>query len=128
MTEKKWIIPPDRRATSPRSPRPATATTPTCGARPRSRADVHQLTATIEALRATWARPSSRSSSRAGADDVVQVTQVVAGEPAYVAELVALYHDLEARLTASPSNCSPKWAGDEAALRRAKYQFRSATR
>jgi len=123
MSEKKWIIPPDRT-------RYLAEIAETCEANDqhvKSQAAIarrmYQLHGTIEALRANVGKKRLEIVEPRGADDVVQVTQVVEGEPAFVAELVALYHDLEARLTAESRALLAEWPAIKRRYAAAKYQF-----
>ncbi len=123
MSEKKWIIPPDRT-------RYLAEIAETCEANDqhvKSQAAIarrmYQLHGTIEALRANVGRRKLEIVEPRGADDVVHVTEVVEGEPAIVGELVALYRDLEARLTAESRALLAEWPAIKRRYAAAKYQF-----
>ena len=120
MSEKKWIIPPDRT-------RYLAEIAEVCNANDahvRSQAAIarrmYQLNGTIEALRANVGR---KKLEIVEASDTVQVTQVVEGEPAYVGELVALYHDLETRLSPESRALLADWPAMKRRYAAAKYQF-----
>jgi methylmalonyl-CoA mutase len=107
MSEKKWIIPPDRT-------RYLAEIAETCNgndAYVKQQAAIarrmYQLHGTIEALRANVGKTKLEIVEPRTTEGVVQVAQVVQGEPPFVAELVALYRDLESRLSAESSSCSP---------------------
>ena len=117
MSEKRWIIPPDGRGTSPRSSRRASATTLFVKQQAQIARRMYQLHGTIEALRANIGK-KARDRRATGPSDVVQVTQKVEGEPAYLGELSALYEDLESRLAPECRALLEELAGDEEALRR----------
>ncbi len=123
MSEKKWIIPPERT-------RYLAEITETCEANDahvRAQAAIarrmYQLHGTIEALRANVGKTRLEIVEPRTTDDSVQVTQVVQGEPAFVAELVALYQELEARLTAESKQLLAEWPAMKRRYAAAKYQF-----
>ena len=120
MSEKRWIIPPERT-------RYLAEIVETCEARRRASCArrsaiarrMYQLHGTHRGAAArTSGRSASRSSSRPAPSDVVHVTQRVEGEPAFLGELVALYRDLEAAPRARVQEAARRVAGDEAPLRR----------
>ena len=120
MSEKKWIIPPDRTRYLAEIAEACDAN----DAHVRSQAAIarrmYQLQGTIEALRANVGKKKLEIVEKS---DVVQVTQVVEGEPAYVAELVAMYQDLETRLTAESRALLADWPAMKRRYAAAKYQF-----
>ncbi|HEX7667376.1 MAG TPA: methylmalonyl-CoA mutase family protein, partial [Polyangiaceae bacterium] len=56
-------------------------------------------------------------------DDVVQVTEKVEGEPAYIADLIGHYHDLESRLHPDCKKLLDEWPATKKRYAAAKYQF-----
>jgi len=123
MSEKKWIIPPERT-------RYLAEIAETCDgddAHVRQQAAIarrmYQLHGTIEALRANVGRKKLEIVEPRNSEDTVRVAEVVEGEPAFVAELVALYHDLEARLTAESKRLLAEWPAMKKRYAAAKYQF-----
>ncbi len=84
---------------------------------------MYQLHGTLEALRANVGRKRLDVVEPQGASDVVQVTERVEGEPAYLGELVALYRDLESRLDPECSRLLDEWPRMRRRYAAAKYQF-----
>ena len=90
-----------------------------CARRRRSRGACTSCTARIEALRANVGKKRLEIVEPRGADDVVQVTERVEGEPAFLARARRRStSDLEARLDARVQAAARRVAGDEAPLRR----------
>ncbi len=123
MSEKKWIIPPERT-------RYLAEIAETCDgddAQVKAQAAIarrmYQLHGTIEALRANVGKKKLEIVEPRTTDDTVRVAEVVAGEPSFVVELVALYHDLEARLTAESKQLLADWPAMKRRYAAAKYQF-----
>ena len=123
MSEKKWIIPPERT-------RYLAEIAEICDgddAHVKSQAAIarrmYQLHGTIEALRANVGKKKLEIVEPRGSDDTVRVAEVVEGEPAFVADLVALYHDLESRLTADSRQLLADWPAMKRRYAAAKYQF-----
>src|SRR5262249_47593249 len=84
---------------------------------------MYQLHGTIEALRTNVGKKRLEIVEPKGADDVVQVTQRVEGEPAFLGELVELYNDLEARLAPEGRKLLAAWPATRRRYAAAKYQF-----
>lgn len=126
MSEKKWIIPPDRTRYLAEISEACEGNDAHVKAQAAIARRMYQLHGTIEALRANVGKTRLEivepRSSEAGSD-VVQVTQVVQGEPAFVAELVALYQELEARLSAESKQLLADWPAMKRRYAAAKYQF-----
>jgi methylmalonyl-CoA mutase len=123
MSEKKWIIPPDRT-------RYLAEIAETCNgndAYVKQQAAIarrmYQLHGTIEALRANVGKKKLEIVEPQGASDTVRVAEVVEGEPAFVGELVALYRDLENRLSAESKQLLADWPAMKKRYAAAKYQF-----
>ncbi len=123
MSEKRWIIPPEKT-------RYLAEIVETC-----ERYDLfvkqqaaiarrmYQLHGTIEALRANVGKTKLEIVEPQSPADVVQVTQKVEGEPAYLGELVALYEDLEKRLAPECRTLLAEWPATKKRYAAAKYQF-----
>ncbi|HEY0191607.1 MAG TPA: methylmalonyl-CoA mutase family protein, partial [Kofleriaceae bacterium] len=123
MSEKKWIIPPDRTRYLAEIAETSDAADHFVRTQAAIARRMYQLHGTIAALRANVGRTVLEIVEPRSAEDVVQVTQVVAGEPAYVAELVALYNDLESRLTPECRQLLADWPAMKKRYAAAKYQF-----
>jgi len=120
MSEKKWIIPPDRTRYLAEIAEGSDAADAHVKSQAAIARRMYQLHGTIEALRANVGK---KKLEIVESSDVVQVTQVVEGEPAYVGELVALYHDLETRLSAESRALLAEWPAMKRRYAAAKYQF-----
>ncbi|AKU96645.1 B12 binding domain / kinase domain / Methylmalonyl-CoA mutase [Labilithrix luteola] len=123
MSEKRWIIPPEKT-------RYLAEIVDTCESYDelaRQQAAIarrmYQLHGTIEALRANVGKKTLEIVEPKGKDDVVQVTQKVEGEPAFLGELVELYNDLEARLAPECKKLLAEWPATKRRYAAAKYQF-----
>ena len=68
-------------------------------------------------------RKVDKPSFRVSPDDVVQVTEKVEGEPAYIADLIGHYHDLESRLHPDCKKLLDEWPATKKRYAAAKYQF-----
>ena len=123
MSEKRWIIPPERT----RYLAEITETCETYDRFVRTQAAIarrmYQLHGTIAALRANVGKKRLEIVEPSGPADVVQVTERIAGEPAYLGELVALYHDLEGRLAPECKQLLDEWPATRRRYAAAKYQF-----
>jgi methylmalonyl-CoA mutase len=123
MSEKKWIIPPERT----RYLAEIGETCESYDAFVRAQAAIarrmYQLHGTLEALRANVGKPRLEIVEPKSASDTVQVTQKVDGEPAYVADLEALYRDLESRLDPRCKQLLDEWPAMKKRYAAAKYQF-----
>ena len=84
---------------------------------------MYQLSGTIEALRANVGRTTLEIVEPQGPSDTVQVRQRVDGEPGYMGELVALYHDLESRLHPDCKRLLDEWPATKRRYAASKYQF-----
>ncbi|HEY4056759.1 MAG TPA: methylmalonyl-CoA mutase family protein, partial [Kofleriaceae bacterium] len=121
QSEKKWIIPPDRTRYLAEISETCAANDTHVKAQAAIARRMYQLHGTIEALRANVGK--KRLEIVEPKDGVVQVTQTIEGEPAFVAELVALYHDLESRLTAESKALLADWPAMKKRYAAEKYQF-----
>ncbi len=123
MSEKRWIIPPDRT-------RYLAEIAETCegyDAFVRAQAAIarrmYQLRGTIEALRANVGRRRLDIVEPTGPEDVVHVTARVEGEPAFLGEIVELYRDLESRLAPECKKLLDEWPATKRRYAAAKYQY-----
>ncbi|MEO8844737.1 MAG: methylmalonyl-CoA mutase family protein, partial [Kofleriaceae bacterium] len=120
MSEKKWIIPPDRTRYLAEIAEVCNANDAHVKTQAAIARRMYQLHGTIDALRANVGK---KKLEIVETSNVVQVTQVVEGEPSYVGELVALYHDLETRLTPESRSLLAEWPAMKRRYAAAKYQF-----
>ena len=123
MSEKKWIIPPERTRYLAEICEASDGSEAFVRAQAAIARRMYQLHGTIEALRANVGKKRLEIVEPRGADDVVQVTQTVAGEPAFVGELVAMYEDLERRLDPECRKLLADWPAMVKRYAAAKYQF-----
>jgi len=123
MSEKKWIIPPDRTRYLAEIAEACNANDAHVKNQAAIARRMYQLHGTVEALRANVGKKKLEIVESPDHEGTVQVTQVVMGEPAYVGELVALYHDLETRLTAESRKLLAEWPAVKRRYAAAKYQF-----
>ena len=120
MSEKKWIIPPDRTRYLAEIAEACNANDVHVKNQAAIARRMYQLNGTIEALRANVGK---KKLEIVESSDTVQVTQVVEGEPSYVGELVALYHDLESRLSPESRALLADWPAMKRRYAAAKYQY-----
>ncbi len=100
-----------------------------CARRRRSRGACTSCTAPSRRCAPTSARSGSRSSSRRARADVVQVTERVEGEPAFLGELVdALSRSRGAPRPRVQASCSPSGRRPSGATPRRSISSRCATR
>jgi methylmalonyl-CoA mutase len=122
MSEKKWIIPPDRTRYLAEIAETCEAADGFVRTQSALARRMYQLQGTIDAIRANVGRtrlevvePDARST--------VQVTQRVEGEPAFLAELVAMVEDLESRLDPDCRALLREWPAMKRRYAAEKYQF-----
>ena len=120
QSEKRWIIPPERT----RYLAEIVETSDKADAFVKNQAAIarrmYQLHGTIEALRSNVGKKRLEIVSK---NDVVQVTQKVEGEPAFLSELVALYQELEGRLDPECRKLLTEWPETVKRYAANKYQF-----
>jgi methylmalonyl-CoA mutase len=123
MSEKRWIIPPDRT-------RYLAEIVETCEASDafvREQSGIarrlYQLRGSIDALRESVGRRRLDIVEPEGPGGAVQVRQTTEGEPAAVRELESLYADLEARLAPGCRKLLDEWPATKRRYAAAKYQF-----
>ncbi|MFZ5440812.1 MAG: methylmalonyl-CoA mutase family protein [Myxococcota bacterium] len=123
MSQQRWIIPPERT----RYLAEICETNEAADRFVRQQAAIarrmYQLAGTIESLRANVGRKTLEIVEPQGADDVVRVTAKVEGEPAFLAELVNLYTDLEHRLAPECRKLLADWPATKRRYAAAKYQY-----
>jgi isobutyryl-CoA mutase len=122
-SEKRWIIPPERT-------RYLAEIVDTCEGYDRwvkAQAQIarrmYQLSGTIEALRANIGQTRLEIVEPTSEDGVVQVSKTVEGEPAFLADLVAMYTELEGRLAPACRQLLADWPATKKRYAAAKYQF-----
>jgi methylmalonyl-CoA mutase len=123
MSEKRWIIPPDRT-------RYLAEIVETCeGYDERVRAQaalarkMYQVKGTIDLVRAGIGKKQLEIVEPANPEGTVQVMERAAGEPAFVKELEALYADAESRLSAEAKQLLGEWPATKKRYAASKYQF-----
>ncbi len=123
MSEQRWIIPPART-------RYLAEIVETCEASDhfvRTQAAIarrlYQLHGTIETLRANVGKKRLEIVEPRSDANVVQVTEKVQGEPAYLTELVALYQELEGRLDPECKRMLAEWPATKRRYAAEKYQY-----
>jgi isobutyryl-CoA mutase len=88
---------------------------------------LYQLHGTIELLRSRVGETSLEivepGAGGAGAEEVVEVFQHVAGEPEYLADLVDLYNELEAKLDPECKRLLREWPATRRRYRAERYRF-----
>jgi isobutyryl-CoA mutase len=123
MSEKKWIIPPERTRYLAEIAEACNGNDAYVKQQAAIARRMYQLHGTIEALRANVGKKKLEIVEPRGSDDTVRVAEVVEGEPSFVGELVALYRDLEARLSAESKQLLADWPAMKKRYAAAKYQF-----
>ncbi|HEX4351309.1 MAG TPA: methylmalonyl-CoA mutase family protein, partial [Polyangiales bacterium] len=123
MSEKKWIIPPERTRYLAEIAEACDGADAYVKQQAAIARRMYQLHGTIEALRANVGKTKLEIVEPRTTEGVVQVAQVVQGEPPFVAELVALYRDLESRLSAESKQLLADWPAMKKRYAAAKYQF-----
>ncbi|MGZ3457107.1 MAG: methylmalonyl-CoA mutase family protein, partial [Archangium sp.] len=123
MSEKKWIIPPERTRYLAEIVEACEAYDKFVRAQAALARRMYQLHGTIEALRANVGQKRLEIVEPRDTSGVVQVTQRVEGEPAYLSELVELYRDLESRLHPECKRLLDEWPATKRRYAAAKYQY-----
>ncbi len=125
MSEKRWIIPPDRTRYLAEIVESCEAYDRFVRAQAALARRMYQLRGTIEAVRANVgkARLEIVEPTGSSGDGVVQVTQKLEGEPAYVADLEVLYRDLASRLHPESKRLLDEWPAMQRRYAAAKYQY-----
>ncbi|HEY4244883.1 MAG TPA: methylmalonyl-CoA mutase family protein, partial [Kofleriaceae bacterium] len=120
MSEKKWIIPPERTRYLAEISEACVGNDAYVRAQAAIARRMYQLNGTIETLRANVGKSRLEIVE---ANDTVSVTQTALGEPAFVGELEALYRELEGRLSAESRALLADWPAMKKRYAAAKYQF-----
>ncbi|OJY15329.1 MAG: methylmalonyl-CoA mutase [Myxococcales bacterium 68-20] len=123
MSEKRWIIPPERTRYLAEIVETCEAYDAFVRAQAQIARRMYQLHGTIDALRANVGKQRLEIVEPTGPADVVQVTQRIEGEPAFLGELDALYRDLEGRLAPECKRLLEEWPATKRRYAAAKYQF-----
>ncbi|HYO70439.1 MAG TPA: methylmalonyl-CoA mutase family protein [Archangium sp.] len=123
MSEKKWIIPPERTRYLAEIVETCEAYDKFVRAQAALARRMYQLHGTIETLRANVGKKRLEIVEPRDASDVVQVTQRVEGEPAFLSELAELYRDLESRLHPECKRLLDEWPAMKRRYAASKYQY-----
>ncbi|MFY0522685.1 methylmalonyl-CoA mutase family protein [Archangium gephyra] len=123
MSEKKWIIPPERTRYLAEIVESCESYDKFVRAQAALARRMYQLHGTIETLRANVGKKRLEIVEPRDASDVVQVTQRVEGEPAFLSELAELYRDLESRLHPECKRLLDEWPAMKRRYAAAKYQY-----
>ena len=123
MSEKRWIIPPDRTRYLAEIGETCESYDAFVRAQSAIARQMYQLHGTIELLRGNVGKKQLEIVEPTGPTDVVQVTERAQGEPAFVAELVTMYKGLEARLHPECRKLLTEWPATKRRYAAAKYQF-----
>jgi methylmalonyl-CoA mutase len=122
-SEKRWIIPPERTRYLAEIVETCEAYDAFVRAQAAIARRMYQLRGTIDALRANVGRRRLDIVEPTGSADMVQVTERIEGEPAFLGEIVELYRDLEARLSPECKRLLDEWPATKRRYAAAKYQF-----
>jgi methylmalonyl-CoA mutase len=123
MSEKRWIIPPDRTRYLAEIVETCEAADAFVRAQAAIARRLYQIHGSIEALRESVGRKRLDIVEPAGPGDTVQVRQRVEGESASVGELGTLYAELESRLAPECRKLLEEWPATKRRYAAAKYQF-----
>ncbi|MFE8598804.1 methylmalonyl-CoA mutase family protein [Archangium violaceum] len=123
MSEKKWIIPPERTRYLAEIVETCESYDNLVRAQAALARRMYQLHGTIEMLRANVGKKRLEIVEPRDASDVVHVTQRVEGEPSFLSELVELYGDLESRLHPECKRLLDEWPATKRRYAAAKYQY-----
>jgi isobutyryl-CoA mutase len=123
MSEKIWIIPPDRVRYLAEIVENNEAYDRWAREQAAIARRLYQLGGTIELLRANVGKKTLEIVEPRAAADTVTVTQHEAGEPDYLKDLVDLYQELEGRLHPDCKQLLADWPAMKRRYRAAKYQF-----
>jgi methylmalonyl-CoA mutase len=123
MSEKRWIIPPDRTRYLAEIVEACEASDAFVREQSGIARRLYQLRGSIEALRESVGRKRLDIVEPEGPGGAVQVRQTTEGEPAAVRELESLYGELEARLAPECRRLLDEWPATRRRYAAAKYQF-----
>ncbi|MBV9492716.1 MAG: methylmalonyl-CoA mutase, partial [Acidobacteria bacterium] len=123
MSEKRWIIPPDRTRYLAEIVETNEGADAFVAAQAQIARRMYQISGSIEALRESVGRRRLEIVEPTGPEDTVHVTERVAGESASIGELSALYNQLEAQLAPECRRLLEEWPATKRRYAAAKYQF-----
>ncbi len=123
MSEKRWIIPPERTRYLAEIVETNEAADRFVRAQCAIARRMYQLHGTIEALRSNVGKKRLEIVEPRAGDDAVHVTERVENEAPYVADLVELYRDLEGRLDPECRRLLTQWPTMKRRYAASKYQF-----
>jgi methylmalonyl-CoA mutase len=123
MSEKRWIIPPDRTRYLAEIAEACEASDAFVREQSLVARRLYQLRGSIDALRERVGRKRLDIVEPAGPAGAVQVRETTAGEPASVRDLESLYAELEARLAPECRRLLDEWPATKRRYAAAKYQF-----
>ncbi len=123
MSEKRWIIPPDRTRYLAEIAEACEAADAFVQAQASIARRLYQLHGCIEMLQESVGKKRLEIVEPTASTDTVQVTQRVEGEPEALAELKSLYEELESQLTPDCKKLLEEWPATQRRYAAAKYQF-----
>lgn len=123
MSEKRWIIPPERTRYLAEIVETCEAYDAFVRAQSQIARRMYQLHGSIEALREIAGKKRLEIIEPEGPADTVQVTQREEGEPEALKELTALYDELERRLDPECKRLLDEWPATKRRYAAAKYQY-----
>ena len=123
MSEKRWIIPPERTRYLAEIAETCDAADAFVKAQAHIARRMYQLNGTIEAVRSNVGRKELEIVEPEGPLDTVTVTERTSEEPAFVGELTTMYKQLEGKLGAEPRALLAEWPATKKRYAAAKYQF-----
>ncbi len=123
QSEKRWIIPPERTRYLAEIAETCESYDAFVKAQSAIARRMYQLHGSIEAVRASIGKKKLEIVEPTGAEDRVKVTERVAGEPEFLAELADLYKDLESRLHPDCKKLLDDWPATKKRYAASKYQF-----
>ena len=123
MSEKKWIIPPERTRYLAEIVETCEEYDTVVRAQAAIARRMYQLHGTIELLRANVGKKKLEIVEPKTAGGVVHVTEHVEGEPPFLVELINLYRELEGRLSAESKKLLADWPATKKRYAAAKYQY-----
>ena len=123
MSEKRWIIPPDRTRYLAEIAETCDAADADVKKQAQIARRMYQLNGTIEAVRANVGRKELEIVEPKGPTDTVTVTERTAEEPAFVAELETMYTQLSGKQSEEARALLREWPATKKRYAAAKYQF-----
>jgi methylmalonyl-CoA mutase len=123
MSEKRWIIPPDRSRYLAEIAETCEASDNIVRAQAAIARRLYQLRGTIELLRENAGKTHLDIVEPQGPSDTVQVTQRVEEPSSILGQLETLYQELESRLDPQNKKLLDEWPATKRRYAAAKYQF-----